>query len=89
MLVKLTESGLRVFGVGGDQAVKNVNNARAYHLMVNGHANTDRRFMSMHERNNPKPKKVAKEKAKPELKPVAKEKATSKRAAARETAVKK
>jgi len=79
MLVKLTESGLSLFGVGGDQALKNVHNDRAYHLMSNGHANKDSGFMSLYERNNPEPKKVE----------AKKEKATSKKAAARETAVNK
>lgn len=84
MQVKLTESGLDLLDRAGDLAIIEVSNARAYHLMENGHANQDKRFMQMFRANNHK--KAAKEKPKPGPK---KEKATSKKAAAREKAIKK
>jgi len=90
MLVKLTESGLNLFGLGGDQAVKNFHNDRAYHLMSQGHANKDSRFMAMYEANRAEEVEAVEEKPKPEPKPAPKkEKATSKRAEARETAIEK
>ncbi len=53
MQVKLTESGLKALQRGGDLAVIEVSSDRAYHLMAQGYANKDNRFMSMYARNNP------------------------------------
>jgi len=88
MQVKLTESGLKVFGIGGDMAIVNVSNDRAYHLMTCGHANKDKPFMGMYEANHPN-EAVVEEKPKPELKPKPKETATSNKAAGRSKAIKK
>jgi len=84
MEVKLTKTGLDLFGFGLDRKIINVHLDRAYTLMVNGCANKDKPFMVLYEANHPKPAK-AKVMKKPEQK---KEKAVSKKAAKREKAVK-
>jgi len=101
MEVKLTKTGLDLFGFGLDRKIINVHLDRAYTLMVNGCANKDKPFMVLYEANHPKPEPKkpivwrpnpdfgppvkAKVMKKPEQK---KEKAVSKKAAKREKAVK-
>ena len=96
MEVKLTKTGLDLFGFGLDRIIINVNLDRAYRLMTGGYANKDKPFMALYEANRPKPeperpviiqdseKEDVVKKPKPK-----KEKAISRKAAAREKAVKK
>lgn len=102
MEVKLTESGLNLFGFGPDRIITNVNLDRAYALMAGDYANKDKNFMALYEANHPKPEpKIivwrpnpdfgppVKAKTMKKLKPKPKkEKAISKKAAKREKAVK-
>ena len=54
MLVKLTKSGLRLFGFDTpERAVISVSTKRAYTLMAGGYANRDMRFMSLYAMENP------------------------------------
>lgn len=93
MDVRLTDTGMRLFARGPGMEVVGVTMDRAYNLMQKGYANKDKPFMALYEANNPKPEEkvevVTEQKPKPEIKPMPKkEKATSKKAEARETAVK-
>ena len=87
MKVKLTKTGLDLFGFGLDRQIINVNLDRAYRLMAGDYANKDKPFMTLYDVNHSRlePSKVKEKTIKAKSK---KEKAVSKKAAKREKAVK-
>lgn len=95
MKVNLTDKGLKILGLKPNRRIVNVPTDRAYALMDANCAARDDGFMVLYRKSNPAPpsveKKAAakeKDKKKPGPKPKTKENATSKKAAAKEKAVK-